>query len=85
MSVYLTPKVNDYLRKKHDGTINDEEMMSQLGILAFERRKFVETIKTVEKAFKQRLKDYNKVAKHQASFGMKLISQQCNTIFQAEW
>ena len=55
-------------------SINDQ--ISGLGLLDFERKKFLRTIHKVEQAFEMRLRDFNKVAKKKAKQGMFMITQQ---------
>ena len=77
-SINLTPKIRMYLdaKKRRGGSMPIDDQLSGLGILDFERRKFLRTIHKVEQAFEMRLRDFNKVAKKKAKQGMFMITQQ---------
>ena len=75
-SINLTPKIRMYLdQKKKRGFMPINDQISGLGILDFERKKFLRTIHKVEQAFEMRLRDFNKVAKRKAKQGMFMITQ----------
>ena len=75
-SINLTPKIRMYLdQKKKRGYMPINDQISGLGILDFERKKFLRTIHKVEQAFEMRLRDFNKVAKRKAKQGMFMITQ----------
>ena len=54
-------------------------------MIAFERKKFLRTLKDVETKFSRRLKEVNMLAKAKGRQGMDLIIKQCNILFRDEW
>lgn len=47
-SMNLTPSVREYIEKSKKRTMTDHETISSLGMLAFERTKFLKSIKMIE-------------------------------------
>ena len=65
--------------------MTDDETISSLGLLAFERQKFLKSLKMLETKYQRRLKEVNLLAKAKARQGMDLILKQCNVLFREEW
>lgn len=47
----LTASVRNYIERSKKGKLSEEESISSLGLVAFERKKFLKTLKAVETKF----------------------------------
>ena len=56
-SMNLTQSVRNYLEKNKTKKMNEEQTISQLGMIAFERKRFLKALKNVETRFQRRLKE----------------------------
>jgi len=56
-SAYLTPIIADFLKKRKTKDPGIQGMISDLGLLAFERNQFIKKLEKIDQAFSQRLKD----------------------------
>lgn len=50
-SMNLTASVRNYIERSKKGKLSEEESISSLGLVAFERKKFLKTLKAVETKF----------------------------------
>ena len=50
-SMNLTLSIRQYIEESKKGKVNDERMISLLGMINFERRKFLKSLKNVESKF----------------------------------
>lgn len=84
-SMNLTSSVRNYVERSKKGKLSEEEQISQLGLVAYERKKFLKTIQIIEDKFQRRVNQINKVAKSKARQGIDLIMKQCSKLFKDEW
>ena len=84
-SMNLALPVRHFIEKSKLHTLTDEETISSLGLIAFERKKFLRSLKMVETNFQRRLKEVNMLAKAKARQGMDMIIKQCSILFRNEW
>ena len=72
-SMNLSKSVCDYIERSKTGKLGEGEQIKQLGLIAFERKKFLKSLSAVEVKFQRRLKEVNILAKAKARQGMDLI------------
>ena len=84
-SMNLSIGVRQYLEKSKQRKLTDEEAVSNLGLIAFERKKFLASLKAVEIKCRRRIGHVKLLAKDKARQGMDLIIKQCNRLFRMEW
>ena len=59
----LSMSVRQYLEKSKKGKLTDEEAVSNLGLLAFERKRFLSSLKAVEIKCRRRIGGISHIAK----------------------
>jgi len=84
-SMNLTSGVREFIERSRQGPLSDEEAISSLGLIAFERKKFLKSIQAIENRFQRRLKQMSKLATDKAKQGVELIVKQCRQLFKFEW
>ena len=65
--------------------MTDEETISSLALVTYERQKFLKSLKMIETKYQRRLREVNLLAKAKARQGMDIILKQCNVLFKEEW
>ena len=65
-SINLTTRVREFIEKQKKHELSDEEAISSLGLIAFERKKFLKSLGAVEQGFQRRLKQMNMLSKQKA-------------------
>lgn len=84
-SINLTSSVRKYIENSKLRKMTDTETISQLGLVVYERKRFLRALKIVETRFQRRLKEVEMLAKAKARQGMDMILKQCNVLFREEW
>ena len=81
----LSISIREYLEKSKMGSLSESETVSSLGLVAFERKKFLKSLRAIEIKFQKRLKEFTGLGKMKAKQGMELILKQCKLLFKQEW
>lgn len=60
-------------------------MISDLSLMAYERKLFLDNVLKIDEAFAQRFKEYGTFAEEKAKQGMELVRLQMRELFNKEW
>lgn len=77
--------MRDWIEKRKNNKLTDEQAVSSLGLISWERQKFLKSLKAIEFQFQKRLKQTRALAQGKAKQGMALIVRQGEQLFRDEW